>query len=75
MAAVLASSPLKGLKMNRLVATLVLASLASFSAVGCSGEKKSTIKEETKITAPGGTTTITTEKDVKTTGKNPPGTP
>jgi hypothetical protein len=32
------------------------------------------MKEETKIVAPGGTTTITTETDVKKTGEKPPGT-
>jgi altronate dehydratase len=43
--------------------------------VGCSDNQKSTIKQETKITTPNGTTTITTEKDVKTTGKEPPAAP
>ena len=46
-----------------LVASLVLCSTMT---IGCS--EKSSVKEETKITTPKGSTVITTEKDVKKTG-------
>jgi hypothetical protein len=42
----------------------------SLCIVGC-GEK-SEVKETDKITAPGGTTTKSTETEIKQTGKNPP---
>jgi hypothetical protein len=54
--------------MKRLFALLVGVSLLSF--VGCA-EKAST-KTTTETTGPGGKTTVTTEKEVKTTGENPP---
>jgi hypothetical protein len=54
-----------------LAVTLVF-SLLSAGLLGCGGETKSTIKQETKTTTPGGSTTITTEKEVKKTGDNPP---
>ncbi len=56
--------------MKRTVCTALLLTMLSGGLVGC-GEKTST-KTETEITSPGGKTTITTEKDVKQTGENPP---
>ncbi|MEI8384090.1 MAG: hypothetical protein WCJ09_28515 [Planctomycetota bacterium] len=60
--------------MNRMIAVLLFACLASVGIVGCQQEKSST-KHEMKINTPGGTTTITTEKEVKKTGNNPPAAP
>ena len=56
--------------MKRLICAALVLSLLSLGMTGC-GEKTST-KTETEIKTPGGTTTITTEKDVKQTGDNPP---
>ena len=39
--------------------------------IGCAESDKSSIKQETQITTPKGTTTITTEKEVKKTGDAP----
>lgn len=39
--------------------------------IGCAESDKSSIKQETQITTPKGTTTITTEKEVKKTGEAP----
>lgn len=58
--------------MKRIMAAYLLAGLVSFGLVGCTETKKSTAKQETKITTPGGTTTITTEKEIKKTGDHPP---
>lgn len=58
--------------MKRLTATVVLLSLAAMNLVGCSDATKSSAKQETTITGPGGKTTITTEKEIKTTGEKPP---
>jgi hypothetical protein len=54
--------------MKRLFALLVGVSLIGF--VGCA-EKAST-KTQTTTSGQGGTTTVTSEKEVKTTGENPP---
>jgi len=56
--------------MKRFVCTVLISSLFFACAAGCSD--KSSTKTETEITTPGGKTTITTEKDVKQTGENPP---
>lgn len=58
--------------MKRLLCALTMASLLSVGVTGCSDPNKSTIKQETKIETPKGTTTITTEKEVKKTGDAPP---
>ena len=60
--------------MKRVIAGTLLASLVSIVMVGCTDSTKSSVKQETKITTPGGTTTttVTTEKDVKKTGEHPP---
>ena len=51
---------------------MVMASLVSIGMVGCNETTRSSAKQETKFKTPGGTTTITTEKEVKTTGDKPP---
>jgi hypothetical protein len=48
----------------------VVGSLFSLGVVGCA-EKASTT-EETTLSTPGGTTTVKVEKEVTTTGENPP---
>ena len=53
--------------MKRIFVLCCVLSLLSLSMTGCA-EKTST-KTETEIKTPGGTTTITTEKDVKQTGE------
>lgn len=45
--------------------------LVAIAVSGCAESDKSSIKQETEITTPKGTTTITTEKEVKTTGDAP----
>jgi len=55
--------------------TFILLSLpllmVSSGILGCAEGDKSSVKQETKITTPKGTTTITTEKEVKKTGDAP----
>lgn len=58
--------------MKSVVKATVVAALVSIVMVGCTEKSKSSTTQETKIASPGGTTTITVEKEVKTTGKNPP---
>jgi ABC-type glycerol-3-phosphate transport system substrate-binding protein len=58
--------------MKRIMAATLVASLVSLGMSGCSDAAKSSTKQETKISTPGGTTTITTERNVKTTGEKPP---
>lgn len=50
--------------------SLIVLAMLSLATAGC-GEKTSTTKE-TSVTTPGGTTTVTTEKEVEKTGDNPP---
>lgn len=52
-----------------LLALPLLAISAAF--IGCAEGDKSSVKQETQITTPKGTTTITTEKEVKKTGNAP----
>jgi hypothetical protein len=56
--------------MKRIACAALFLTLFSVGIVGC-GNKSST-KTETEITTPGGKTTITTERDVKQNGENPP---
>lgn len=56
--------------MKRMIAALVVAGVASAGLVGCN--ETASAKKETTITTPGGSTTITTEQKIKTTGDNPP---
>jgi hypothetical protein len=58
----------KGQKMRRTITAILM--VVALGLIGCS--KTASTKQETKITTPGGTTTITTEKEVKQTGDNPP---
>ena len=60
--------------MKRVIAGTVFASLVSIGMVGCTDTTKSSVKQETKVSTPGGTTTTTTttERDVKKTGDHPP---
>ena len=58
--------------MKRVFAVAVVGGLASISMVGCNEKSKSSTKQETTIETPGGTTTITTEKETKKSGDNPP---
>lgn len=57
--------------MKRMFAVAMIVGIASLGLFGCM-EKKASTKSETKITTPGGTTTVTTDREVKTTGDNPP---
>ena len=52
---------------------LVLALLAT-PLVGCE-KKESSVKKQTTVSSPEGSTTKTTETTVETSGKNPPATP
>jgi len=56
--------------MKRFITSILTLSIVSLSLVGCAD--KSTSKTETQITTPGGKTTVTTEKEVKKEGENPP---
>lgn len=55
-------------KLRMMVAALSLVS--PLALVGCGEEAK--VKEEKVISGPGGTSTITTEKKIESTGDNPP---
>ena len=61
---------MKGTSMNRLFASMMMFGLLVIGAVGCA--EKSSTTEETKVSTPGGTTTVTVEKEVTKTGDNPP---
>ena len=58
--------------MKRIIAASVIVSVVSLGLAGCNETTKSSTKRETKISTPSGTTTITTEKEVKTTEEKPP---
>lgn len=58
--------------MKRLTVATLIVGVISIGVIGCT--EKSSVKQETKIKTPGGTTTITTEKEIKKTGDNPPAT-
>lgn len=58
--------------MNRVLPITLTANLASIGMVGCTETTKSSTIQETKIVTPGGTMTITTEKEVKKSGDKPP---
>ena len=57
--------------MKRLMTCVLAVVLACTGGAGCA--EKESAKKETTISTPGGKTTITTESEVKKTGKNPPG--
>ena len=56
--------------MNRLFFTTLILGSLSLGLMGCN-ESKTTSKHEMKIDTPSGTTTITTEKEVKETPDKP----
>jgi hypothetical protein len=56
--------------MKRLTASVLLVAIALITLPGCSDT--ASVKQETTTKGPGGTTKTTVEKDVTTTGKNPP---
>lgn len=56
---------------KRIVCAALMLSLFSIGIVGCAKDESKT-KTETVTSTPGGQTTVTTEKDVKQTGENPP---
>ena len=58
--------------MKRVMTAALIVGAASIGFVGCTETTKSSAKQETKFATPGGTTTITTEKEIKKTGDNPP---
>ena len=58
--------------MKRIIAATLMISLVSLGLTGCNETSKSSTKRETKISTPHGTTTITTESEVKTTEETPP---
>lgn len=52
--------------MTKLLSAAFLLTFSTAILTGCS--ETSTVKDETKIKTPGGTTTITTEKEIEKTG-------
>jgi hypothetical protein len=56
--------------MKRLLSLAILLGGMTVGVTGCS--KEATVKTETEVSGPGGTTTVTEEKTVETTGENPP---
>ena len=56
--------------MKRMISAALFCSLIALPLVGCS--KTESTKRETKITTPGGSTTISIEKETTKTGDNPP---
>jgi hypothetical protein len=56
--------------MKSMISAAVICSLIALPLVGCS--ETETTKRETKITTPGGYTTISIEKETTKTGENPP---
>jgi hypothetical protein len=56
--------------MKCLLATILGLGMLSLGLVGCSDTAST--KTETKMSTPGGTTTVTTDKEVKKTGDHPP---
>ena len=59
--------------MKRLIASTIIFGVCSIGVFGCA--EKESVKTEKTITTPGGTAKVTTETDVKKTGKNPPDAP
>ena len=56
--------------MKRITTSLLALGIASLGFLGCA--EKTTTKSETEVSTPTGKTTITTEKEVKKSGENPP---
>jgi hypothetical protein len=53
-----------------LVAALLLGLTSTLGVVGCA--EKAKVESQETVSAPGGTTTTTETKEVKSTGENPP---
>lgn len=58
----------------RFLIAMTLTGLLGSGLLGCS-DTKSSVKQETEIQTPNGKTTITTEKEIKKSGDNPPAAP
>jgi len=57
--------------MKRFLASaLVLGAVTGFGLVGCSDTQK--VEDKQTVSGPGGTTTTTVEKEVSSSGSNPP---
>jgi hypothetical protein len=56
--------------MKRITTSLLALGIASLGFLGCA--EKTTTKSETEVSTPQGKTTITTEKEIKKSGENPP---
>jgi len=56
--------------MKTFVSAAMILGVLTLGMTGCSD--KSSVKTETKVTTPGGTTTTTREVEVQKTGENPP---
>ncbi len=56
--------------MKSAITMALLLGLAAIGLPGCA--EKISVKEEKTVTSPEGTTTTTTEKEIKQTGSNPP---
>ncbi|MFN0017633.1 MAG: hypothetical protein ACKVP0_05190 [Pirellulaceae bacterium] len=56
--------------MKRLFFGTMILGILLVGFAGC--DNTSTVKEQRTVTTPGGTTTVTTEQEVKKTGDNPP---
>lgn len=56
--------------MKKFLASALILALGSMGPLGCA--EKTETKTQSKVSTPGGTTTVTTEKEVKKTGDNPP---
>lgn len=59
--------------MKKLIVLTMMGVLATGLTVGISGcSDEASVQTEQKTTGPGGTTTVTDKKEVKTSGDNPP---
>jgi hypothetical protein len=56
--------------MRKFIVSLMSAVMLCVAAAGCAD--KATSKTETEVTTPGGKTTVTTTKEIKQSGENPP---
>ncbi len=68
-----AANPVKGLSMKKLIVFSMMGVLAAGLTVGISGcSDEASVTDKQTIKGPGGTTTVTDKKEVKTSGDNPP---
>lgn len=58
--------------MKRVTGPTLVASLILGGLAGCGEQASSSTKQETKISTPAGTTTITVDKEVRKSGDEPP---